>query len=347
MSVHVDTYGRLPSGELVERFRLQSPSGLELAVISYGGIITELHVPDAHGETSDVVLGLPKLEDYLAGHPYFGAITGRVAGRISGGKFSVDGRDYQLPVNEAPNHLHGGEVGLDKRIWDGAAGERPNGETYVRFSYASPEGEEGYPGNVEISVTYTLTPKRELRIETEALTDAPTPLNITNHSYFNLSGESSGSVLDQVIQIFSDHYVPTDKDLTLSGKVTPVDGEACDLRNPVRLGDVIEGLWLSHGDNYMVKRDKAGELVPVARVHDPKSGRTMEVLTTETCLQFYTGVFLDRLEFPGKSGTKYSPHDALCLECHGYPDGVNHPEIDDILLRPEQKYHRTSIYAFS
>jgi len=338
-------YGTLPSGDEVTAFTL-SHGGLRLKAITYGGIITELCAPDRNGEMADIVLGLLSLQDYLAGHPWMGAIIGRVAGRISRGSFELEGERYQLEINDPPNHLHGGTDALDKKNWRGKIGNNDLGEPFIVFNYRSPEGECGYPGNVDIEVTYTLGNEASLRIDYKATTDRTTPLSLTNHSYFNLAGESSGSVEKHLLQIHADHWVPTDENFTLSGKVEPVAGSPNDFTQPKAIGEPLDQLKLNHGDNYMIRRNEKKVLVPVARIEEPVSGRIMEVESTEACLQFYNGKFLDGMKTIGKSGRIYKPHDAFCMECHGYPDGVNHPGIDDIVLRPGQTYRQSTLYKF-
>lgn len=334
-------FGTLPGGEAVEEYTLTNTNGLVLKVLTYGGIITELHVPGRDRKMADVVLGFSGLADYLGRHPYFGAITGRVAGRITQGKFDLEGRSYQLAVNNAPNHLHGGLCGFDKRLWKASEDEGA-----LRLEYHSPDGEEGYPGSVDISVTYALTKDNEVVIRYEAATDHTTPFNPTNHSYFNLAGEGNGEIGDHVLQIFADTFVPTAEDLTLSGRRESVAGRANDFRNPRPVGEAVPRLLKNHGDAYLVRNHNALAPELVARVSHPASGRIMEVLSTETCVQFYTGVFLDG-SFTGKSGVPYGPHAGLCLECQGYADGVNHPEFASGLLRPGETYRQTTAYRFS
>jgi aldose 1-epimerase len=334
-------FGHLPSGEAVEAWTIAN-AGITLKVITYGGIITELHVPDAKGVVADVVLGFSKLESYLAAHPYFGCITGRVAGRITGGTFTLDSRKHQLAINDPPNHLHGGLRGLDKRLWKAESAGRAS----VRLTYLSPNGEEGYPGNVHLAVTYSLTEDRALRIDYEATTDQTTPLSLTNHSYFNLAGEGNGTILEHQLEIFTEHYVPTDEFGTLLGVGEPVDGRGCDFRKPRRIGDALPAIARQHGDNYLFQTQNNQTLNRVARVFDPASGRMMEVLSTERCLQFYSGLYLDGT-LTGKSGRSYARHAALCLEAQGYPDGINTPALGDITLRPGQTYRQTTVYRFS
>lgn len=340
-------YGEMPDGRSVQAFVLgEEAAGLTAEILTFGGIVTRLLVPGADGRRVDVVLGLPSLEAYLAGHPYFGAITGRVAGRISAGRFTLDGREYQLAINDPPNHLHGGLGGLDKKLWQPMAYTTADGDPALRLDYTSPDGEDGYPGNVSLRVTYTVAGGSALVIDYEATTDAATPLCLTNHSYFNLAGEAAGRVDDHVVQIFADTYVPTDDSMTLLGRVESLDGRPNDLREPRRVGDVLDGLFKQHGDNYMVRGGGRGKMVPAAVVTEPGSGRSMLVASTEPCLQFYTSAMMDKALPTGKSGTVYDRFHGLCFECQGYPDGVNSPEIQDIILRPGQTYLQRTVYRF-
>ena len=339
-------YGTLPSGENVREFTLQNPQGMVARVIEYGATLTELHVPDGRGQMADVVLGFKNLEGYLGGHPFFGGTIGRVAGRISGGKFTLEGRSYTLALNDPPNHLHGGKVGFDKRLWRGQAVGDVDGSDAVKFVLRSPDGEEGYPGNVEVAVTYSLTSHNELVIQYEATTDRATPLSPTNHSYFNLSGEGSGNINKHLLQIDADAITSTDAAMTQLGGREAVSGKPNDLNQPRRLGDVIPKLLNQHGDNYLLRRDQPGALVQAARLRDPASGRVLEVFTTESCLQFYSAAVLDGT-LKGKSGRPYPKFGGLCLECQDYPDGVNTPELGDIILRPGKTYQQTTIYRFT
>lgn len=339
-------FGCLPTGGAVDVCTLSNRNGITAKIITYGGIVTELHVPDRNGKTADVVLGFSNLDGYLGKHPYFGAIVGRVAGRITRGKFNLDGQTFSLAINDPPNHLHGGVTGFDKRLWTAFPFTTEAGHPALKLTYHSPDGEEGYPGNVDVAVIYSLTDENELVINTEATTDRATPLSLTHHSYFNLSGEGSGGIGDHRVRIFSDAILPFDKDLTLLGTRRPVAGLAADLNTPRRIADVLPGLLHQHGDCYLVRRKKPGEFVPAARVEDPASGRVMEVFTDETCLQFYTAAQFDGTII-GKSGRPYPKFSAFCLECEGYPDGANHPGIDDIILRPGHIQRRTTAYRFS
>ena len=343
-------FGRLPSGETVEAWALAGSGGLELEVITYGGIVRRLRTPDREGRLADVVLGLSDLESYLAGHPYFGAIAGRVAGRITGARFTLDGKTYELARNQAPNHLHGGVEGFDKKTWTATPMDAPDGGSSLRLTYRSRDGEEGYPGNVDVTVTYTVTGDNVFSIDTEAVTDRPTPFNITHHSYFNLAGEGSGSIADHELQIYADKFVPTDEHLTLLGRYASVSGQANDFRKSRRVGDAIPNLFLNHGDLYLLRKSGTGEssneLAPAARLVEPRSGRALNVSTTETHLQLYTGSAIDGT-LVGKSRVRYGKHSGICLECHGYPNGANAPAFSDNILRPDRPQRHTTRYAFS
>jgi aldose 1-epimerase len=343
--IKVCHFGNLPNGENVEEYTLTNTHGLTLKILTYGGIINELHVPDRHGITADVVLGFNNLAGYLGPHPYFGAIVGRVAGRITRGRFTLDGRNYRLVINNPPNHLHGGAVGFDKRLWKAQTVVTAENVPGMRLTYRSPHSEEGYPGNVDAAVTYSLTDADEVVIHYEAVTDQATPLSLTNHSYFNLAGEGNGTIEDHILQVASSEIAQTDEQLTLLGVRVPVVGKANDFNRPKRLGDAIPFLLKNHGDLYLLPPPARKSLVRVARVEEPASDRVMEVLTTEDCLQVYTSVFLDG-SLVGKSGRAYAKFGGLALECEGYPDGVNHPGMGDIILRPGETYQHTTIYRF-
>jgi aldose 1-epimerase len=341
----VRLYGHLPSGQPLELHTLANAVGASLEVLTYGGIVTALRVPGGQGKPCDVVLGFSRVEDYLTQSPYFGAIAGRIAGRVSGGRIDIDGKSHLLTRNDGPNHLHGGSVGLDKRVWRA----EPLAQNSLRLRYHSPAGEEGYPGNLDLSVTYTLTDRNEFVFETEATTDQATPLSLTHHSYFNLGGEGSFSAANHVVQIFAETFVPVDDTLTLSGRRESVAGRPCDLRTPRLLRDVLPEIYRAHGDLYNLRPLDAAppsQLTLAARVHEPRTGRFMEVYTDEACLQFYTASALDG-KLIGKSGRPYAAHAGLCFECEGYPDGTTRPGFDDILVRPDRPQRRRTVYAFS
>jgi aldose 1-epimerase len=339
-------FGFLPTGEAIEKYTLCNASGASLEFITYGGIVTSLKVPDRDGQLADVVLGFNDLGAYVTGHPYFGAIIGRIAGRVSGGQLQVADKLYQLACNQAPNHLHGGKVGFDKRVWTAEPVSRPDCAESVRLTYHSPDGEEGYPGNLDVAITYTLTARNELVIESEATSDQVTPLSLANHSYFNLAGEGSGTVAEHLVQIMAENYVAADNDMTLSDRRQPVADTPSDFRTSRRLGEALPHLHKSHGENYLLRPTASETPTLIARVVEPDSGRVLSVLTNDTCLQFYTGVSLDG-SLTGKSGRPYDRHGALCLECQGYPNGSSRPELGDILVHPGTPQRRTTIYAFS
>jgi aldose 1-epimerase len=336
----------LPAGQTVEAWTLTGRGGLELEAITYGGIVTRLLAPDRNGNAGDVVLGFNDLDSYLGGHPYFGAITGRVAGRISDAAFTLDGNTYRLARNDPPNHLHGGVEGFDKRLWHATPVDREDGAPSLRLSYHSPDGEEGYPGNVHVAVTYTVTNHNVFLIETEAVSDRITPLSLTHHSYFNLAGESSGSIADHRLEIFASEFVPVDEYMTLTGRLESAARHGNDFQAPRRIGDMIGMLFQRHGDLYALPKRTGSELRLVARLEDPASGRVMTVSTTESYLQFYTGSHLNGAR-KGKSGVAYAPHAGVCLECEGYPDATNAARRSDIILHPGQTQCHATAYAFS
>lgn len=329
----------------MEAWTLTGGGGLVLEVITLGGIVTRMLVPGRDGSFADVVLGFGELQSYIAGHPYFGAITGRVAGRIVGAAFTLDDRTYRLADNEAPNHLHGGVCGLDKRIWNAAAFTRRDGAPSLRLRYYSPDGEEGYPGNIDIGVTYTTTHDNTFLIETEAVSDQLTVLNLTHHSYFNLGGEGHGSVADHVVTIFADQFVPIGEYMNLQGRLEPV-GPGNDFRSPRRLGEMVPLISQEHGDFYVLPRGQADEMKVAARCEHPASGRVITISTTNHYLQLYTGRFLDG-SAAGKSGVAYGPFAGVCFECQGYSNAGNSRLRNDILLQPGQPQLHATAYAFT
>jgi aldose 1-epimerase len=349
--IESNTYGVIPGGasteaRTVEAWTLTGRGGLVLETITYGGIVTRLLVPGRNGKRDDVVLGFSDLDSYLSGHPHFGAITGRVAGRITNAEFALEGKTYPLACNNPPNHLHGGVCGFDKRVWDATVVRRANGAPSLRLAYRSPDGEEGYPGNIKVSVTYTVTDDNVFLIETETETDRTTPLNLTHHSYFNLAGEASGSIADHQLEIFASKFVEIDEHLTLTGRMESTARHGNDFRTARRLGDVIPQLFQNHGDLYALPERPAHELTPAARLEEPTSGRVMTVSTTEKYLQLYTGSRLNGTR-TGKSGAVYGPYAGVCLECQGYADASNELLRKDILLRPGQTQRHATAYGFS
>jgi len=318
--------------------------------ITYGGIVTRILAPDRAGRVADVVLGFNDLGSYVAGSPYFGAIAGRVAGRISRAKFELDGRTYKLFANDPPNHLHGGMHGFDKKIWSATPIDNGHGAVSLRLKYRSLDGEEGYPGTVDAAVTYTVTADNKFVIESLASTDRPTPFALTHHSYFNLGGEGAGTIDNHELQIEADEVVAVDEHMTLLGRLEAVTKGGNDFRQPRCLGEAIPLLFQSHGDLYYIRKGSAGvgksKPLTVARLAHPDSGRVLELFTTESYFQLYTGSALDGT-LTGKSGVPYARHAGVCLECEGYPDGANVPELGDIILRPESGQQQTTVYAFS
>lgn len=333
-------FGIMPSGEPIHLFTLTNAAGFEASIANFGGIVTAIRVPDSNGRQTDVTLGFGSLEHYLKKHPYFGAITGRVAGRLAGGAFSLNAKSYQLSVNDPPNHLHGGTVGFDKRRW---TAEVAKGQNRLQLSYVSPAGEEGYPGNVSLAVEYSVTPDNGLRIDYRATTDQPTLVNLTNHTYFNLAGEGHGDIAGHRLMILADLYNPADDQMALHASAMPVNA-ANDFRKSTLIGERLAGLFLNHGDHYVLRRQHCG-LSLAARLVEPATGRVMEVLTTEPCLQFYTGKFLDG-SLVGKSGRPYGRYAGLCLECQKCPAAVGHSDCDTIALHPGEIYRQSTLYRF-
>ncbi len=343
-------FGKLPDGTEVDLYTLTNARGMVAKVATYGGIVTELHVPDRNGKLGDVVLGFDNLEAYLKGHPYFGCITGRVANRIANGKFTLDGKEYTLAVNNGPNHLHGGIKGFDKAVW--AARILPNSETRpgVELTYTSPDGEEGYPGNLKVTVRYILTPNNALRIEYEATTDKPTIVNLTNHSYFNLAGK--GDVLEHELRLFASRYTPTDSNLIPTGELKPVAGTPMDFTTPAKIGARIAqtgGDPTGYDHNYVIDQQAgsgANRPARAAEVYEPTTGRVLSMRTTEPGVQLYTGNFLDG-SLTGKGGVVYGKHAGFCLEAQKFPNAVNTPGFPSVVLRPGETYRQITVYAFS
>jgi aldose 1-epimerase len=346
-TVQKSDYGKLSNDTPIELYTLTNANGVVAKVITFGGIITELQVPDRDGKMADVVLGCDDLKTYVEGHPYFGAIVGRVANRIGKAKFTLDGKDYKLAANNGPNTLHGGKKGFDKVVWE-AKPVTVNHGVALRLTYKSPDGEEGFPGTLSVAVTYTLTDKDELKIDYEATSDKATPINLTNHSYFNLAGHNSSSVLDHELTLFADKYTPTDDTLIPTGKIEPVKDTPFDFTRPERIGAHIKEVKsdpVGYDLNYVINHG-GKELVQAARVHEPKSGRVMEVSTTEPGIQFYTGNFLDGKQ-KGKGGAMYKQYGAFCLETQHFPDSVHHDNFPSAILKPGEKFASTTVYHFS
>jgi aldose 1-epimerase len=336
-------FGNLHDGSPVEQFTL-SAGDLTCKIINYGGIITELHAPDKKGKPGDVVLGFDNLEQYLGNHPYFGTIVGRYANRIAKGRFTLDGKTYSLAINNGPNHLHGGLKGFDKVAWKAAPVESKDGVA-LKLSYTSPDGQENYPGTLRVTVIYTLTNKNDVRIDYEAETDQATPINLTNHSYFNLAG--SGDVFGHELMVNAKNFTPSDDTLIPTGEIKSVKGTPLDFTESKSIGrDIGKLLDQPHrGYDHNFVLDNGGKLELAARAFEPKSGRVMEVLTDQPGVQLYTGNFLE--DTRGKGGSVYGRNGGFCLETQHYPDSVNHPNFPSAILRPGEKYRTTTIYRFS
>jgi aldose 1-epimerase len=335
----------MPDGTAVDLYTLTNANGLVMKVMTYGAVITELHVPDKAGVTGDVVLGFDNLPDYVSHSPCFGAICGRVANRIAKGRFSIDGKTYKLATNNGANTLHGGLVGFDKVVWTAEAADGPNGPAVV-LRHVSEDGNEGFPGKLTVQVTYTLTGRDEVRIDYEATTDKPTIVNLTNHSYFNLACQ--GDVMGQILQMRASKITLVDEGLIPTGVIADVAGGPFDFTQPKAIGrdmDKIPDKTNGYDHNFVI--DGGGKsLVMAARVHDPKSGRSMEVLTDQPGIQLYTANGFHGA-LVGKYGQAYPLHAAFCVETQHFPDAVNKPSFPSTLLRPGETFRSTTVYRFS
>jgi len=341
VGVEKDLFGTTADGVQVDRYTLRNANGAVARIITYGATVTELHLPDRDGRFDDVVLGFDNLAQYEAESPYFGCVVGRVAFRIARGKFELDGKSYQLTLNNGPHHLHGGVKGFSKVVWEAEPTESEDAPA-VKFTHLSPDGDQGYPGNLRIAAVYTLTERNELKIDFTATTDQPTPVNLTHHGYFNLAGAASGDVLDHVLSIDAEWYTPLGEDLTPTGQIAPVEGTPLDFTEPTRIGARQGGGYdLSYLHNLL-----GGSLAHVATAWDPGTGRVMEVHTTAPGIVLYTGVYLDGT-LKGKGGAVYGKHAGFCLETGHPPDAVHHPDFPSVILRPGQTYRHMCTYRFS
>lgn len=344
MNLKKELFGEV-NGEKVFEYTITNENGMMVKIINYGGIITHLCIPDEEGDLTDVVLGYDSLQQYLDETPYFGAIIGRYGNRIAKGKFKLDGKEYQLSTNDGPNHLHGGIKGFDKVVWNTSDFIHPDSAGVV-LSYLSEDGEEGYPGNLEVTVIYSLNNENELRIDYEAETDKPTIVNLTHHSYFNLKGQGEGDILDHQLQILADRYTPVDKTLIPTGVQERVEESAMDFRVPNSIGSRIADVEGGYDHTWVLNNyDEDRSMRLVARLTDPDSGREMEVYTDQPGLQFYSGNFLDG-SITGKDGKVYHKHYGLCLETHHFPDSPNRPDFPSTVLRRGEKYKTTTTYKF-
>jgi len=347
-SVTHAAFGKTADGKAVEIYTLTNANGVELKAINYGCIITSVKVPDRTGKMADVVLGYDALDGYLKDSPYFGAVVGRYGNRIAKGQFTLEGKTYKLATNNGPNHLHGGNKGFDKVVWNAAPKNVPDGVAVV-FTRTSPDGEEGYPGNLQATVTYTLTDKNELKVDYSATTDKATPVNLTQHSYFNL-GDDKTDILGHELTIHASRYTPVDETLIPTGELASVQGTPFDFRTASAIGARIgaDNAQLKNGGGYdhnWVLDRKGSGLQPAARLVDPKSGRTLDVATTEPGVQFYSGNFLDG-SITGKGGRAYGRRTGLCLEAQHYPDSPNHQNFPSTILQPGQPYSSQTVFTF-
>ncbi len=342
-----EKFGTTGDGTPVDAFTLRNAAGLEVRAITFGGIITSITVPDRSGAMGDIALGFDSIDGYLKSHPFFGAIVGRYGNRIGKARFGLNGTTYTLAANNGPNHLHGGVRGFDKFVWQA---EPTTGRTGVTFSRTSPDGEEGYPGTLNVRVSYELTDRNELIVEYHATTDKATPINLTQHTYFNLAGDGSGDILTHQIMINADRYTPVDSTLIPTGELAMVKGTPFDFTTPAAIGARIgdDHPQLKNGQGYdhnWVLNRIDDRLSLAARVVEPASGRTLEVSTTEPGVQFYTGNFLDGT-LTGKSGHVYGRRNGFCLETQHFPDSPNKPNFPSAILKPGEEYSTRTVFTF-
>ncbi|MDT0649499.1 aldose epimerase family protein [Autumnicola edwardsiae] len=343
-------FGTTPQGEQVEMYTLKNTGGMEVKIITYGGRITSLKAPDKNGDYEDVVLGFDTIEQYSEDNPYFGALVGRYGNRIAGGKFSLDGEEYELAQNNGENHLHGGEKGFDKVIWDATPEEGENSSS-LKLTYTSEDMEEGYPGKLETTVTYTLTDDNSLDVKYEATTDKKTIVNLTQHAYFNLSGDFSETILDHIVTINADQFVPVDESLIPTGEIREVAGTPFDFREPKAVGEEInadnEQIMRGGGyDHNWVLNNQDSGMRMAASAYEPDSGRFLEVFTDEPGMQLYTGNFLNG-SLPAQGGGNYEKRTGICFETQHYPDTPNQEGFPSVVLEPGEKYTSNTSFRFS
>jgi aldose 1-epimerase len=344
MKIEASSFGTTPAGEEITLYKCTNTNGLLVSLINYGAIVVRVETPDRDGTLANINLGFSTLEGYLGSHPHFGSTIGRFCNRIAKGKFTLDGQEYTLATNNGENHLHGGKIGFNKHVWN-AEELKTDSAVGVKFTRRSIANEEGYPGNLDVAVSYTLTNDNALRIEFTATTDKATPINLTNHNYWNLAGAGAGKVLDHEVTIASDHYLAVDEGLIPTGEFTPVAGTPLDFMAAHKLGERIKDINADPRgyDHCYVLRSQDGKLALAARVKDPASGRVMEIHTTQPGIQLYTGNFLNGSEGHGGS----NKHEALCLETQHYPDSPNHPEFPSSILKPGETFHQVTVHRFS
>jgi aldose 1-epimerase len=342
MSIEQSILGKTPDGHEVQLFRLTNPNGLRVRLMNYGATVVSIETPDRDGKMGDITLGFDTLEPYFTDSPYFGSSIGRVGNRIAKARFTLNGVDYQLATNDDANHLHGGDVGFDKVLWNAYASETTIGPS-VRFTYLSPDGEEGYPGNLDVMVTYTLTKSNALRIEYAATTDKATPVNLTNHTYWNLACQ--GDILGHQLMLRAARYTPISSDFIPTGDLPPVEDTPMDFTQPTAIGDRIAQVDGGYDHNWVLD-NQDGNMALAARVVEPGTGRVLEISTTEPGVQFYAGNFLDG-SFKGKGGVAYQKNAGFCLETQHYPDSVNQPTFPSTILEPGQTYSQVTVHKFT
>ncbi len=338
-------YGTLADGTKITEYTLENGHGLVVKAINFGGIITEILAPDRDGKAADIVLGFKNLDGYLVNPPYFGAIIGRFGNRIGGATFTLDGKTYTLPANDGRNTLHGGKAGFDKRVW-GVKPFTKKSSCGLTFTYTSADGEEGFPGTMHVTVVYTLTEKNELEFEYTATTDKPTPVNLTQHTYFNLHGEGNGTILDHRLTIYGDKYVAVDQYLIPTGELPTVKGTPMDFLTPHAIGERIDQVKGGYDHSWVLERKNQTDMVHAVRLDDPTTGRRVDLFTMEPAVQFYSGNFLNG-SIVGKGGQPYVKHGGLALETQHYPDSPNQPSFPNTILRPGKTYHTKTTYTFS
>jgi len=344
MSVKYELFGTTPEGEKVGKFILNNSKGITATIMSLGGTVISLKMPDREGEIKEITLGFDNLQQYLAGHSYFGAAIGRFANRIAKGVFRLDGVTYYLARNDhGLNHLHGGNKGFDKVVWQ-AESFKDTALTGVVFSYLSPDGEEGYPGNLRVTITYSLNEDNEFKIEYDAQTDKPTIVNLTNHTYWNLAGAGSGTVMNHQLTLNSKKYLPVNNSLIPTGEIKAVFDTPMDFTKPKLIGKDIHDTADGY-DHCFVIESSNQELNLAAKLYEPESGRTMGILTTTPGIQFYSGNFLDNIK--GAGGALFQKHSGLCLETGLFPNSINEPGFPSPILYPDKAYHQVTIHRFS
>ena len=341
MAIKKESFGTTKDGQAVDLYTLTN-NGVTAKITNYGGILTSLVVPDRNGKPGDIVLGYDTLDEYITDNPYFGALIGRYGNRIAKGKFTLDGTEYTLATNNNENHLHGGIQGYDKVVWDAEPYDLDDGVA-LKLTYLSKDGEEGYPGNLACTVVYSLTGDNELVIDYEATTDKATVINLTHHSYFNLGGHDSGEILDHELTLTADNYTPVDSGLIPTGEIATVAGTPMDFSSPTAIGDRIAQVDGGYDHNWVLNNTD-GSLALAAKAYDPKTGRVMEISTTEPAIQFYAGNFLDGTQ-KGK-GAEYYKNNGFCLETQHYPDSPNQPDFPSVVLRPGENYTHKTVHKF-